>query len=105
MEAKLTLGTLAPLKSTSDEVHSPGLAPAINALEADGLVSKSTDPADRRRQLLTITPAGAALIEDDRARRDAWLERAVVQALSPLEADLLHLVGPLLRRLAESPEQ
>lgn len=98
-------GSLTPAELAAlEQVRAQSLTPAINALEGDGLVSKSTDPGDRRRQLLSLTPAGVDLVAQDRAQRDAWLDRAMSSTLTPLERDLLHLVGPLLRRLAETEE-
>ena len=56
--------------------------------------------SDRRRQLIEITAAGTALMEADRAERDAWLHATMRDTLSQLEFDLLMLVAPVLRKLA-----
>ncbi|MEL6948053.1 MAG: homoprotocatechuate degradation operon regulator HpaR [Pseudomonadota bacterium] len=36
----------------------------LSAMEADGLLSRQTDPNDRRRTIVTITPAGQTVIAD-----------------------------------------
>src|SRR5262249_51952090 len=58
------------------------------------------DKTDRRRQLIELTEAGTALLEADRAERDAWLYATMRDNLTPLEFDLLMLVAPVLRKLA-----
>jgi DNA-binding MarR family transcriptional regulator len=96
-------GPLTPVELAAHErVRPQSLTPAVNALEADGLVTKRPDPTDGRRQLLELTAAGDALVTADRAQRDAWLAAAMAAELTPLERDLLHLVAPLLRRLADA---
>ncbi|WP_431284267.1 MarR family winged helix-turn-helix transcriptional regulator [Humitalea sp. 24SJ18S-53] len=55
------------------------------ALEARGLLHRTTDPADRRVRLLRVTPAGAALL------------RAVEPAVERVQAELLAPVAPDLR--------
>lgn len=82
-------------------VRVQSLTDSINHLEAEGLIVRRTDPDDRRRQLIEITPAGTSLIEADRAFRDDWLNTAMRDALTDLEFDLLMLVAPVLRKLAD----
>jgi DNA-binding MarR family transcriptional regulator len=57
---------------------------------------------DRRRQLIEITPEGTALLDADRAERDQWLSAAMRDHLTDLEFDLLMLVAPVLRKLADA---
>ena len=42
-------------------VHPTGISKLVDKLEDDGLVRRVHDPADRRRTLATITPAGRRL--------------------------------------------
>ena len=52
--------------------------------------------------VLPGTPAGTALLQADRADRDAWLHATMRENLTDLEFDLLMLVAPVLRKLAYS---
>jgi DNA-binding MarR family transcriptional regulator len=82
------------------QVRVQSLTDSINELVNRGLTTRRPDAADRRRQLIELTDAGAALLETDRAERDAWLHATMREGLTPLEFDLLMLVAPLLRKLA-----
>ena len=46
-----------------------------------------------------------ALLEADRAERDQWLNAAMREHLTDLEFDLLMLVAPVLRKLADGDER
>jgi DNA-binding MarR family transcriptional regulator len=81
-------------------VRVQSLTDSINELVRRGLVARRPDATDRRRQLIQITAAGTALLENDRAERDAWLQATMRENLSDLECDLLMLVAPVLRKLA-----
>jgi DNA-binding MarR family transcriptional regulator len=81
-------------------VRVQSLTDSINGLLNRGLVSRRPDDDDRRRQLIEITEAGIALLEDDRAERDAWLNATMRDNLTDLEFNLLMLIAPVLRKLA-----
>lgn len=83
-------------------VRVQSLTDSINELERRALMSRRPDPDDRRRQLLELTATGVALLDGDRAQRDAWLDAAITEHLSDLEAGLLMLVAPVLRKLADA---
>ena len=83
-------------------VRVQSLTDGINDLMSRGLISRRPDETDRRRQLMEITAAGTALLTSDRAERDGWLHTTMADTLSELEVNLLMLVAPVLRKLADA---
>ncbi|MFF8380466.1 MarR family winged helix-turn-helix transcriptional regulator [Streptomyces sp. NPDC015661] len=75
------------------EVDPSQLVAILNELEADGLAERRRDPADRRRHIVEITPAGAAAL----GRVDA----AVGEAERELFGDLTEAEQAVLRGLLD----
>lgn len=77
-------------------INPSNLVGLLDALEADGLIVRPRDPADRRRHLVGLTPAGQ--------RRLVQAKRAVAQAeqelLAPLDPDEREQLHGFLERLA-----
>jgi DNA-binding MarR family transcriptional regulator len=65
----LTLGTLAEV----ERVAPPSVTKAVAKLEAEGLVARQTDAADRRVAWVSLTAAGASRLARIRKRRSVWL--------------------------------
>jgi DNA-binding MarR family transcriptional regulator len=89
----LSLGELAD----HERVAPPTITKVVNKLEADGLLTRQSDPDDRRFCRVSTTPAGDAFLAETRQRRDAWLavrlddldadqQRRLADALDVLEA-------------------
>ena len=91
--------------ATRMHVRVQSLTDGINHLESRSLVVRRTDDDDRRRQLIEVTPEGMELLERDRAERDEWLNSAMRETLTELEFNLLMLVAPVLRKLADGDER
>jgi DNA-binding MarR family transcriptional regulator len=73
---------------------------ALNELAERGLIERSPDPDDRRRNIITITPAGSERL----GMLDQVLTDVQEELLAPLSAaDRKSLVG-LLTRLLEDAE-
>lgn len=84
-----------------EHMTAPTLVGHIDKLEAAGLVERArTNPNDRRRVGLTVTPAGLGVLATLRERRTAWLA-ARLAALSPAELAAIAAAIEPLRRLAE----
>jgi DNA-binding MarR family transcriptional regulator len=71
----LSLGELA----AAEQVRPPTMTRIVNALEAQGLVTKQRDQADGRSIRLAATPAGKALLMAGRKRRVDALSRQISQ--------------------------
>lgn len=80
------------------------LVTLLNPLEADGLVARERDPADRRRHLVTLTPAGERhLASASRAQKET--EDALFASLDDDQRTQLHaLLVELHDGLATDPE-
>jgi DNA-binding MarR family transcriptional regulator len=74
------------------------LVTLLNPLEADGLVSRERDTADRRRHVVTLTAAGA-----DKLDRAAQAQREAEDALfAGLDDDQRHQLRALLIALRDT---
>ncbi|HEV7688545.1 MAG TPA: MarR family transcriptional regulator, partial [Acidimicrobiia bacterium] len=71
----LTLGALAE----HERVAPPSITKVVSKLESDGLVIRTPDPADRRVCRVAISPEGAALMEESRRRKTAWLTDRITE--------------------------
>jgi DNA-binding MarR family transcriptional regulator len=69
----------------------------INDLERDGLVARDRDAADRRRNVIRVTPGGRRA----RKRLDARIEEAQAALLEPLSASDQRALRRLLARVVE----
>lgn len=65
----MTLGALAE----HEQVAPPSITKVVHRLEADGLVERTADDADRRVTWVAPSAAGSALVAESRRRKTAWL--------------------------------
>lgn len=84
------LGEAAPLSQQQAAarlgIDRTTMVELIDQLEGRGLVTRSTDPGDRRRNLVHLTADGRRVLsEGAKASRDA--ESAFLEALEPAEAE------------------
>jgi DNA-binding MarR family transcriptional regulator len=82
-------------------IHLSDMVTALNELESGGYVARSPDPADRRRNVITITDRGRARA----AELSVHLRRVQEELLAPLGADERDQLTGLLRRLLEHHRQ
>jgi DNA-binding MarR family transcriptional regulator len=88
--------------AAAERVRPQSMAQTVSELEADGLVSRRPDPADRRRALLELTKKGSLTLQRERQQREGWLIQAIADGFDEHEQRVLAEAVPLLARLADS---
>jgi len=74
----------------------------VDRLERAGLVERTPNPNDRRRQGLSVTAEGDRVLRSVKSRRTAWLA-ARLEGLTPEELGAIdNAVEPLLSLLGDS---
>jgi DNA-binding MarR family transcriptional regulator len=98
-------GPLTPSELAARErVQRPTATRLLARLEAPGLVVRTADPEDRRSALVSVTPAGEALLAELRTRKDAYLARRL-RALSAEDRATLRRASDILERLLEDEQR
>jgi len=87
----------------ADLARAEGMKPqsmgaTIAALEATGLVAREAHPRDGRQFLIALTPRGAAVRQEIRAAKRAWLEQAIA-CLDAHERETLFAAGDIVARM------
>jgi DNA-binding MarR family transcriptional regulator len=81
-------------------VSQPAMTQLVTRLEKDGLAERSSDPADGRAVVVSITEAGRAAVSRRRESRAQALS-GLLQGLTPAEHDAIVAALPALERLGD----
>ncbi len=105
-ESALTLvgkhgAATASALASAEGVRPQSMAATLAALDQHGLIRRSPDPEDGRRQLVTLTEAGRERIEDNRQVREEWLARAFEDRYTERERRTIIEALILMERLSE----
>lgn len=82
---------------------SGGMSLALDRLEAGGLVRRSSDPDDRRRVVVDLTPEGLAVATRVNADLHAWEESLGLTGREQL--DTARVIDRLLERFEAAPRR
>src|SRR5688500_9737859 len=89
-----TLGELAE----AEQVRPPSITRIVRNLEADGLVEREADPADRRVSRVRATEKGRRILEEGRRRRISALA-ARLRTVDAADLDTLERAAELIERV------
>lgn len=84
-----------------EKVKPPSMTRVIATLEERGLLERAPHPTDKRQAILAMTPAGTALLKENRRRRTAWLVQRLKE-LTPQERATLREAAPILEKLSQA---
>ena len=95
-EGPATPGVLA----TRERISPQSMGAILISLEALGLVSRTPDPTDGRRLVISLTEAGLQVIHGARRQKEERLAQALANNFTDEEQQVLMAALPLLERLA-----
>jgi DNA-binding MarR family transcriptional regulator len=100
MAGPLTIGEASAHLNRAQSVVSE----IVSHLEGQGLLERESDPADRRRTLIWLTPAGQSALRQDRAVLGLDLLAAALDRMPPGQAEaLIAGLGELVQAAARRP--
>ncbi|BCO48994.1 MarR family winged helix-turn-helix transcriptional regulator [Mycobacterium intracellulare] len=85
----------------AEQVRPQSMATILAGLRQRGLIERSPDPNDGRRQVVSLTPAGRKRAEGDRRAREEWLARTIQERYTEAERRVIVDALSLLERLTE----
>ncbi|HEY8479464.1 MAG TPA: MarR family transcriptional regulator [Spirillospora sp.] len=95
-------GSMTPRELADHEkVQPPSMTRVIAYLEERGLVARRPHPTDGRQVVLNATEEGAALLADERRRKEAWLAMRLSE-LTEEEREILRQAAPIIDKLSRS---
>jgi DNA-binding MarR family transcriptional regulator len=92
--------TSASALAAIERVRPQSMAATLAVLAERGLIGRSPDPDDGRRQLVALNPLGHDFIAGDRQHREEWLASALRQTYTEDERQTIITALALLDRLA-----
>jgi DNA-binding MarR family transcriptional regulator len=85
----------------AEGVRPQSMATIVAALEQRGLIERTPDPEDGRRQVVSLTGQGRRRAKSDRQARQEWLARAIQERYSERERRVILDALSLLERLTD----
>jgi DNA-binding MarR family transcriptional regulator len=95
-------GQLAPSDiARTEKVTTQSVSQVINHLAEAGYIERTPSDDDKRKVLLSLTPAGRAYVEQSRHDKQEWLARALHERTTAEEKEALLKALQILAKLIE----
>ncbi len=88
--------------AAAEHVSQQAITQRLALLAPTGYVSVGRDARDGRRKVVTITAAGAGLLDRVASAQETWLDRAISQTASSADLETLAQVARIMEQLAGS---
>ncbi|MET9021753.1 MarR family transcriptional regulator [Actinopolymorpha sp. NPDC004070] len=88
--------------AAAERVRPQSMAATLAVLDERGLIRRSADPDDGRRQLVSLSKAGSALLADKRRAGEEWLARSLQDQCTEKERQKVIEALALLEKLTHS---
>lgn len=85
----------------AERISAQAAAVTVAALAKAGLIERTADPADGRRQIIAVTETGLDYVQGARGMRQAWLEQGLTEEFTEDERAQLIAAAALLERLLQ----
>ncbi|MEA5455893.1 MarR family transcriptional regulator [Sinomonas sp. JGH33] len=79
----------------AERVQAPSMTRTVNALAAQGLVTRTDNPTDGRQVVVELADEGRAVLEESRRLRSAWLASRL-EDLSEADRATMHRAAEIL---------
>ena len=87
--------------AAAERMRPQSMAATLAAIQEHGLIERTPDPEDGRRQLVSLTEAGRDAIAGSRRARDEWLARAFADDFTEEQRQTVLEALVLLDKLVE----
>ncbi|MEC3955237.1 MarR family transcriptional regulator [Nocardia sp. CDC153] len=98
-EGAMTPGTLA----AKERVQPPSMTRVIASLSELDLVERNPHPTDGRQIIVSLSPAGRALVADENQAREAWMTDQL-SGLSPEQLKVLAEAVGIMKQIVDESE-